>query len=222
MFYLWYHHALNQYEFMYTPATTAKVAGVVHLSDELKEELKEYVCDYGQYTAIASKNLGQKAIDAQNKQLSSYWGFENDELPEEITLSLEPNQLTIRYDLTSTFASTSNIVCSYLGQAGFVYESYSAQKDLLKAKTNETMILYGFTLLAAVVIDLLVVILLIKNRLDRRKSRFQILIRTGAQKKTLLGICMLESISESIWCLPIMPITLLLHLGIYHHYIKKI
>lgn len=212
---------LSNYKQLFTPAATTKVAGVVHLSDEVKEALKDYVGEYGQYTAIASKNLGQQALDNQNALLSDMFQFENGELPEEITLKMEPNQLAIRYDLTSTFASTNNVVCSYLGQAGFTYTSYSAEKDLLKAKTNETMILYGITLLAAIVTNILVGILLIKNRLDRRRGRLQILQRTGAQQSTMISICMLESLRESIWCLPIAPIVLLIHWMIYWRYMRK-
>jgi hypothetical protein len=87
---------LSNYKQLFTPAATTKVAGVVHLSDEVKEALKDYVGEYGQYTAIASKNLGQQALDNQNALLSDMFQFENGELPEEITLKMEPNQLAIR------------------------------------------------------------------------------------------------------------------------------
>lgn len=111
------------------------------------------------------------ALDNQNENIKQY--FLLDELPDELTLKLKYNQVNIRYGIDSALVSTGNIVSSYLGQSGFSYKSYSEEKDLLKQKTIETMMLYGISLLAAVFVVIAVSVLIVKNRCEKYESRLR-------------------------------------------------
>ena len=112
--------------------------------------------------------------------------------------------------------STGNIVSSYLGQSGFSYKSYSEEKDLLKQKTIETMMLYGISLLAAVSV------LIVKNRCEKYESRLRIIKRTGAKDTVLVRICMLECVREAIWCPFVAVIVILLDWLTLMLYVRRI
>lgn len=210
----------SYYKFVSEQAATAKVAGVVRLSPEVKEELKEYINEYGQYTAIASDELAKKAIAAQNELL--WETLKVDEDKDNIKFELEYNQLAITYDLSSTFSATGNVVCSYLGKSGFEYSSNSAEKDLLKAKTLEAILMYGITFAAAFVVYLIIGVILVRSRLERRRERINILIRTGADKRSVINIFMMESLRESLWCIFVAPITLIIHFLMYRRFISRL
>ena len=117
--------------------------------------------------------------------------------------------------------STGNIVSSYLGQSGFSYKSYSEEKDLLKQKTIETMMLYGISLLAAAFI-FLTSVLIVKNRCEKYESRLRIIKRTGAKDTVLVRICMLECVREAIWCPFVAVIVILLDWLTLMLYVRRI
>ena len=90
----------NYYYYIdYEPAATTKAAYVIQLDDDMKEMLKEYVPEFGQYTMIASLNLANKAMDTQNEIIKNY--FQLDELPDEIKLKPVYNQIKLRYSMNS-------------------------------------------------------------------------------------------------------------------------
>lgn len=201
-----------RYKTRYTPAADTQVAAVIYITDENRDEIntafKEYIPEFGQYTMIATTALLQEAFDNQNENVKQY--FLLDELPDELTLKLKYNQVNIRYGIDSALVSTGNIVSSYLGQSGFSYKSYSEEKDLLKQKTIETMMLYGISLLAAVFVVIAVSVLIVKNRCEKYESRLRTIKRTGAKDTVLVRICMLECIREAIWCPFVAVIVILL------------
>lgn len=204
----------------YVPAAAAEVAKVIYVDDELKDKLKEYIPEFGQYTMLASDELGKKALDTQNNILKDYLML--DELPEEINLSMKYNQINITYGLDSIYNGTANAVASYLGQAGYAYNSYSHDKDLIKSNTIEAYILYGFTGITAFLVYMIVSLIILKNRLLQYQGRINILRNTGADKDVIFNIYMKQSIREMLWCIMLMPLMLILGIICIKRYIRNL
>lgn len=204
----------------YVPAATAEVAKVIYVDDELKDKLKEYIPEFGQYTMLASDELGKKALDTQNNILKDYLML--DELPEEINLSMKYNQINITYGLDSIYNGTANAVASYLGQAGYAYNSYSHDKDLIKSNTIEAYILYGFTGITAFLVYMIVSLIILKNRLFQFSDRIKILRNTGANKDIIFDMYMKQSIREMLWCIMLMPLMIILNIICIKRYIRNL
>lgn len=204
----------------YVPAATAEVAKVIYIDDEVKDKLKEYIPEFGQYTMLASDELGKKALDTQNNILKDYLML--DELPEEINLSMKYNQINITYGLDSIYNGTANVVASYLGQAGYAYNSYSHDKDLIKSNTIEAYILYGFTGITAFLVYMIVSLIILKNRLLQYQSRINILRNTGASKDIIFDMYMKQSIREMLWCIMLMPLMIILDIICIKRYIRNL
>ena len=204
----------------YVPAAAAEVAKVIYVDDELKDKLKEYIPEFGQYTMLASDELGKKALDTQNNILKDYLML--DELPEEINLSMKYNQINITYGLDSIYNGTANVVASYLGQAGYAYNSYSHDKDLIKSNTIEAYILYGFTGITAFLVYMIVSLIILKNRLFQFSDRIKILRNTGANKDIIFDMYMKQSIREMLWCIMLMPLMIILNIICIKRYIRNL
>lgn len=214
---LWYRK--YAYYSLLEPAASTNVARVIMLTDEIKDRLKYYVPEFGQYTIIGSTQLLQKALDNQNNVIKKYLFL--DELPDYVTLKLRPNQFNIRYNLKSSFAATDNVVCSYLKTAGFDTISYSEEKNLLRQRTIESLMSYGVTAFAAIIIYMIVSMIIVKNRLEKYRSRLKLLSDTGAEKEQLVKICMYECIRESLWFIVLMPLELLICLVIVRRFVNR-
>lgn len=204
----------------YVPAAAAEVAKVIYVDDEVKDKLKEYIPEFGQYTMLASDELGKKALDTQNNILKDYLML--DELPEEINLSMKYNQINITYGLDSIYNGTANVVASYLGQAGYAYNSYSHDKDLIKSNTIEAYILYGFTGITAFLVYMIVSLIILKNRLFQFSDRIKILRNTGANKDIIFDMYMKQSIREMLWCIMLMPLMIILDIICIKRYIRNL
>lgn len=204
----------------YVPAAAAEVAKVIYVDDEVKYKLKEYIPEFGQYTMLASDELGKKALDTQNNILKDYLML--DELPEEINLSMKYNQINITYGLDSIYNGTANVVASYLGQAGYAYNSYSHDKDLIKSNTIEAYILYGFTGITAFLVYMIVSLIILKNRLFQFSDRIKILRNTGANKDIIFDMYMKQSIREMLWCIMLMPLMIILNIICIKRYIRNL
>lgn len=204
----------------YVPAAAAEVAKVIYVDDEVKDKLKEYIPEFGQYTMLASDELGKKALDTQNNILKDYLML--DELPEEINLSMKYNQINITYGLDSIYNGTANVVASYLGQAGYAYNSYSHDKDLIKSNTIEAYILYGFTGITAFLVYMIVSLIILKNRLFQFSDRIKILRNTGASKDIIFDMYMKQSIREMLWCIMLMPLMIILNIICIKRYIRNL
>lgn len=204
----------------YVPAAAAEVAKVIYIDDEVKDKLKEYIPEFGQYTMLASDELGKKALDTQNNILKDYLML--DELPEEINLSMKYNQINITYGLDSIYNGTANVVASYLGQAGYAYNSYSHDKDLIKSNTIEAYILYGFTGITAFLVYMIVSLIILKNRLLQYQGRINILRNTGASKDIIFDMYMKQSIREMLWCIMLMPLMIILDIICIKRYIRNL
>lgn len=204
----------------YVPAATAEVAKVIYVDDEVKDKLKEYIPEFGQYTMLASDELGKKALDTQNNILKDYLLL--DELPEEINLSMKYNQINVSYGLDSIYNGTANAVASYLGQAGYAYNSYSHDKDLIKSNTIEAYILYGFTGITAFLVYMIVSLIILKNRFFQFSDRIKILRNTGANKDIIFDMYMKQSIREMLWCIMLMPLMIILDIICIKRYIRNL
>lgn len=204
----------------YVPAAAAEVAKVIYVDDEVKDKLKEYIPEFGQYTMLASDELGKKALDTQNNILKDYLML--DELPEEINLSMKYNQINVSYGLDSIYNGTANAVASYLGQAGYAYNSYSHDKDLIKSNTIEAYILYGFTGITAFLVYMIVSLIILKNRLLQYQGRINILRNAGADKDVIFNIYMKQSIREMLWCIMLMPLMIILDIICIKRYIRNL
>lgn len=204
----------------YVPAAAAEVAKVIYVDDEVKDKLKEYIPEFGQYTMLASDELGKKALDTQNNILKDYLML--DELTEEINLSMKYNQINITYGLDSIYNGTANVVASYLGQAGYAYNSYSHDKDLIKSNTIEAYILYGFTGITAFLVYMIVSLIILKNRLFQFSDRIKILRNTGANKDIIFDMYMKQSIREMLWCIMLMPLMIILNIICIKRYIRNL
>ena len=174
----------------------------------MKEMLKEYVPEFGQYTMIASLNLANKAMDTQNEIIKNY--FQLDELPDEIKLKPVYNQIKLRYSLNSLYSGTVNAVNSYMEQLGWGYHSYSEEKDAMKSDTVETIILYGFTAFIAASVYIMISIMVLNSRINQYKPVMQLLRRSGADKSVVFNILMRDCIWQNLYCIILMPVMLLI------------
>ena len=214
----WWLHQYAYYKNL-APAATSKVVKVVKLTDDIKEKFKYIVPEFGQYTIIGSTQLLQNALDSQNELTKKYLCL--DELPDYVTLKMQPNQISIKYNLGSSFSATDNVVTSYLGSAGFVFTSFADEKIQLRQKTIEILMTYGITGIAAIIIYLIVSVIVLKGRMERYQTRLKILTNTGTEKEKLIKICMSECIRESWWFILLMPINLLICLVTIRKFIYK-
>lgn len=196
------------YNMNYVPAATTSIISVVQLNDEIKDKLREYIPEFGQYTMLASTELLKNALDSQNKVLKDY--FQLDELPEELTLNMSYNQIKLRYSLNSLYSGTVNAVNSYMEQLGWGYHSYSEEKDAMKSDTVETIILYGFTAFIAASVYIMISIMVLNNRINQYKPVMQLLRRSGADKRVVFNILMRDCIWQNLYCIILMPVMLLI------------
>lgn len=218
VYYEWWQRQYAYYKYL-APAATSKVVKVVKLTDDIKEKFKHIVPEFGQYTIIGSTQLLQNALDSQNELTKKYLCL--DELPDYVTLKMQPNQISIKYNLGSSFSATDNVVTSYLGSAGFVFTSYADEKIQLRQKTIEILMTYGIMGIAAIIIYLIVSAIVLKGRLERYQTRLKLLTNTGAEKEKLIKICMNECIRESWWFILLMSVNLLICLVTIRKFINK-
>lgn len=207
------------YEFSFMPCVSPRVAGVVRLSDDIREEFKDLLVDYGYYTAIASAQLGKNACKRQEELMAKFLGSY---MTDDIRCEFKYNQLNVNYDISSAFSATGNIVEAYCSQANFNYASFEGEKTVMRDKTINAVLQYGITLLAAMVINILVYIIVINNRIDGRQDKFRQYAMIGMDRKKLCGICMLEAVRECMWCAFTLPFTFAAAYIIYSLRLKKL
>lgn len=221
----WGNKVSNEWNYRYDikskliPAASTNVVKVIKVTDEVKDKLKYYVPQFGQYTLVASTKLAEKAVDSQNELNREYLFL--DEMPDYARLKMKPNQINIRYNLNSAFSATDNIVTSYLQEAGFSYISYSEEKNQLRQKTIEGVMFFGLTGIASVIIYLIVSAIVVKNRMAGYKDRLQLLSNSGADADKLIKICMYECIRESLWFVVLMPLELIISYCVIRVFLKR-
>ena len=195
------------YKMMYEPAVSTKVAAVVNVTDEVKEDLSDILADYGYYTAVASSELGKKACEKQNELAKEVL---QDQYTDEYDCEFCYNQITAKYNLSSSFSATDNILCSYFRTNDVIYRSMASEMEVYRTNALNAILQYGITMIATIVINILIYSILTRNRLELYRHKFELLVRLGAEKKQIRRICMIEIVRESLWCIFTLPIQILI------------
>ncbi len=204
---------LREIELM--PCVQTKAAAVVHITDEIREDLSDILVNKAYYMAIASTDLAKKACERQDEIMARFLEIDISELPEECRTKLTYNQIVAKYNLISTISATDNILSTYCEQNGIAYTSYAAINEKYRTDFINAILQYGITIIAVIVINMLICAVVARNRLETRKERIELLIRLGAGKSDVHKIFMIESFRESLWCPFTLPIVLIIQGQIY-------
>ena len=128
--------------------------------------------DYGYYTALAGMSLAEQAVDNQRNLMERMTG---DEMTGDLDFSLHYNQLSVQYDLSSAFSATNNKLSVYFENNDLAYGSNVDAKNIYRTQLINNILQYGITIAAAVVIQLLIMAIIVRNRIERRKERYKLL-----------------------------------------------
>jgi len=206
-------------ETLYGACVSPKVAAVIKVTDEVKADFNGIIPDYGYYTSLASEELAKQALDNQKDLMRRITG---EELTDGIDFELQYNQIRMNYDLSSTFSATNNKVALYLKSNNITYKSNVDSKNVYRTQLVNNILQYGITIFAVVIIQLLIMAIIIRNRIAGRRDKFLLFRRMGMTKGKLLGICMREALRESLWCIFTVPLMLLVELLIYYGSIRRL
>lgn len=206
-------------ETMFGACVAPKVAAVIKVTDEVKEDFNGIMPDYGYYTALASTELAKQEVDNQKDLMLRITG---EELTDGIDFKLQYNQIKIDYDLSSTFSATNNKVALYIKSNNITYKSNVDSKNVYRTQLVNNILQYGITIMAVIIIQLLIMAIIIRNRIESRRGKFILFRKMGMTRGKLLGICMREAIRESLWCIVTLPLMLILEVLIYSSNIRKL
>ena len=206
-------------ETLFGACVAPKAAAVIKVTDEVKADFNGIIPDYGYYTALASKELANQAIENQKDLMRRITG---EELTDGIDFDLQYNQLMINFDLSSTFSATNNKVALYLKSNNITFKSNVDSKNVYRTQLVNNILQYGITILAVIVIQLLIMAIVIRNRVESRSDRFVLFRRMGMTRGKLLGICMREAVRESLWCVFTMPLMLVVELVMCWNSIRRL
>ena len=203
---------LEGYEVLFDACVSPTVAAVIKVTDDVREDFNGIMVDYGYYTALAGMSLAEQAVDNQRSLMERMTG---DEMTGDLDFSLHYNQLSVQYDLSSAFSATNNKLSVYFENNDLAYGSNVDAKNIYRTQLINNILQYGITIAAAVVIQLLIMAIIVRNRIERRKERYKLLHGLGMRRGTIVRICMLEALRESVWCIFTMPLILILELLMY-------
>lgn len=206
-------------ETMFGACVAPQVAAVIKVTDEVKEDFNGIMPDYGYYTALASTQLAKQAVDNQKDLMLRITG---EGLTDGIDFELQYNQIKIDYDLSSTFSATNNKVALYLKSNNITYKSNVDSKNVYRTQLVNNILQYGITIMAVIIIQLLIMAIIIRNRIESRRGKFILFRKMGMTRGKLLGICMREALRESLWCIVTLPLMLILEVLIYSSNIRKL
>ena len=203
---------LDGYEVLFDACVSPTVAAVIKVTDDIREDFNGIMVDYGYYTALAGMSLAEQAVDNQRNLMERMTG---DEMTGDLDFSLHYNQLSVQYDLSSAFSATNNKLSVYFENNDLAYGSNVDAKNIYRTQLINNILQYGITIAAAVVIQLLIMAIIVRNRIERRKERYKLLHGLGMRRGTIVRICMLEALRESVWCIFTMPLILIMELLMY-------
>ncbi|MGN0318235.1 MAG: hypothetical protein ACI4E1_09935 [Lachnospira sp.] len=210
------------YDMMYGSCISSEIAGVVYIDDEIREEMGELIPGKAFYTALASKNLGEKAVQKQNKLMANLLGVTMDDLPSALKSKFMYNQINVQFGLSSSFSATNNVLTTYCNSNNIIYNSNVNQKEERRTKALDSLLQYGFTVIAVTVIDIIIYTILIKNRLENRKKKYSLLKLLGKTNSGLSRIALGEIALETIWCIFTMPLQMLIAKIIVSKFMKEL
>lgn len=203
---------LDGYEVLFNACVSPTVAAVIKVTDDVREDFNGIMVDYGYYTALAGMSLAQQAVDNQRNLMERMTG---DEMTGDLEFGLHYNQLSVQYDLSSAFSATNNKLSVYFENNDLAYGSNVDAKNIYRTQLINNILQYGITIAAAVVIQLLIMAIIVRNRIERRKERYKLLHGLGMRRGTIVRICMFEALRESVWCIFTMPLVLIMELLMY-------
>ena len=203
---------INGYESIFGACVSPQVAAVIKVTDDVKEDFNGIMPDYGYYTALAGMSLAQQAVDNQRSFMERITG---DKMNGYLEFGLKYNQLNINYDLSSTFSATNNKVAVYFDNNELSYSSNVDAKNIYRTQLINNILQYGITIAAVIVIQLLIMAIIVRNRIERRKASYKLLHGIGMRQGTIVKMCMIEAVRESVWCIFTMPLILILELLMY-------
>lgn len=203
---------IDGYEVLFGACVSPTVAAVIKVTDDVREDFNGIMADYGYYTALAGMSLAQQAVDNQRNLMERMTG---DEMTGDLEFGLHYNQLSVQYDLSSAFSATNNKLSVYFENNDLVYNSNVDAKNIYRTQLINNILQYGITIAAAVVIQLLIMAIVVRNRIERRKERYKLLHGLGMRRETIVRICMIEALRESVWCVLTMPLILIMELIMY-------
>lgn len=194
------------YRWCFEERVSPYAAGVVFLNDQIREELSDIIPKFGYYTALASENMAQTIMDSQTKLLGEM--LQKDITKEETPYQLAYNQITVRFDLSAAYSGTNNILSAYCEQSGFGYTSFAEKKDQYRTRAIDALLQYGITFLAAMFIDVVILVIVAKSKLEKRKERYHLLRQIGADSTRIRRMWMVEVFREALWCIFTLPFVL--------------
>ena len=210
---------LIEMEINYDACVAPQVAAVVKVTDEVIEDFKGIIPAFGYYTSIASINMAQQAVDRQKDVMERYLG---QELSSDMDFELSYNQISINYDLASTFSATNNKIGVYFNNNDISYDSNVDVKNTYRTQLINSILQYGITIIAMIVVQLLIMAIIVRNRMDRRYDKIKLLHGLGMRRGKIVRICMAEALRESVWCVITMPLILLMELLMYAGFVRKL
>lgn len=210
---------MEKLEADYDACVAPQVAAVVRVTDEVMEDFNGIIPTFGYYTAIASTNMAQQAVDRQKDIMERLIG---EELSGDMDFELCYNQISIKYDLASTFSATNNKIGVYFKNNDISYSSNVDIKNTYRTQLINNILQYGITIIAMIVMQLLIMAIVIRNRINRRKEKMKLLHSLGMRRGKIVSVCMLEALRESVWCVITMPLLLLMELLMFTGFVRKL
>ena len=210
---------MEKLEADYDACVAPQVAAVVRVTDEVMEDFNGIIPTFGYYTAIASTNMAQQAVDRQKDIMERLIG---EELSGDMDFELCYNQISIKYDLASTFSATNNKIGVYFNNNDISYSSNVDIKNTYRTQLINSILQYGITIIAMIVVQLLIMAIVVRNRMDRRYDKIKLLHGLGMRRGKIVRICMAEALRESLWCVITMPLILLMELLMYAEFVRKL
>ena len=210
---------MEKLEADYDACVAPQVAAVVRVTDEVMEDFNGIIPTFGYYTAIASTNMAQQAVDRQKDIMERLIG---EELSGDMDFELCYNQISIKYDLASTFSATNNKIGVYFKNNDISYSSNVDIKNTYRTQLINSILQYGITIIAMIVMQLLIMAIVIRNRINRRKEKMTLLHSLGMRRGKIVSVCMLEALRESVWCVITMPLLLLMELLMFTGFVRKL
>ncbi len=210
---------MEKLEAAYDACVAPQVAAVVRVTDEVMEDFNGIIPTFGYYTAIASINMAQQAVDRQKDIMERFIG---EELSGDMDFELCYNQISIKYDLASTFSATNNKIGVYFKNNNISYSSNVDIKNTYRTQLINSILQYGITIIAMIVMQLLIMAIVIRNRINRRKEKMKLLHSLGMRRGKIVSVCMLEALRESVWCVITMPLLLLMELLMFTGFVRKL
>ena len=210
---------LDGYEVLFDACVSPTVAAVIKVTNDVREDFNGIMVDYGYYTALAGMSLAEQAVDNQRNLMERMTG---DEMTGDLDFSLHYNQLSVQYDLSSAFSATNNKLSVYFENNDLAYGSNVDAKNIYRTQLINSILQYGITIIAMIVMQLLIMAIVIRNRINRRKEKMMLLHSLGMRRGKIVSVCMLEALRESVWCVITMPLLLLMELLMFTGFVRKL